>query len=528
MDNTNGREIVIGSAETCKAAGVTRAQDSQHPQQAMNIVLVSSEVEPLAKTGGLADVAASLSLALRRAKHSVSVIMPFYRSIDIETFDIQDTRLEVEVPLGGSTHKGRIWRYRLGDVPVYLLENQYLYDREGLYGVGGADYPDNALRFAFLSRAALEATGVLDLKPDVFHINDWQSALLPVYKHLYYRDEPGVRWAGVVLSIHNMAYQGVFDRSQLTQLDLPRDVFHMDGLEYFGQINLLKGGLVYADLLSTVSPTYAQEIQTAEAGAGLEGLLRHRAGELFGILNGIDTTIWEPGRDERIFANYTINKPSGKTTNKLELQKSLRLRVDAKVSLAAIIARLDPQKGFDLLLEAAPEILELGIQLVLLGSGQLRYLKDFATLQERFRGQVSVNKGFDEELGRRIYAGADLFLMPSRYEPCGLGQMIAMRYGTIPVVRRTGGLADTVVDFDQNEEVGNGFVFDEFEATALVDAITRAVARFGDGKIWPGLIRRAMTADFSWEKACQRYLEVYALAMSKARGEQGPRARCSN
>ena len=485
----------------------------------MNIVLVSPEVEPLAKTGGLADVAASLAVALRRAKQNVSVVMPFYRAIDTKTFAVHDTGLEVEVPLDRTTYRGRIWRYSEGDVPVYLLENRELYDREGLYGVGGADYPDNALRFAFLSRAALEAARVLDLRPDVFHINDWQSALLPVYKRLYYREEPSLRRAGVLLSIHNMAYQGVFDRSQLRRLHLPGNVFHMDGLEFFGQLNLLKGGLVYADLLSTVSPTYAKEIQTPEAGAGLEGVLHHRAGELFGILNGIDTTIWNPGRDKKIVANYTLSKPGGKSSNKSELQKSLDLKVDAKAPLAAVIARLDPQKGFDLLLEAAPKLLEAGGQLALLGSGQRRYLKDFAKLQGRFRGQVSLNEGFDQELARRIYAGADLFLMPSRYEPCGLGQMIAMRYGTIPVVRRTGGLADTVIDFDDNEQKGNGFVFEAFEATALIDAIMRALARFGDRRVWPALIRRAMKADFSWKTACQRYLDVYALAMKKARGE---------
>ena len=485
----------------------------------MNIVLVSSEVEPLAKTGGLADVAASLSVALRRAKQNVSVVMPFYRSIDTKTFAVHDTGLEVEVPLDRSTYKGRIWRFRLGDVPVYLLKNQDLYDREGLYGEGDADYPDNALRFAFLSRAALEAARVLDLQPDVFHINDWQSALLPVYKHLYYREDPSLGRAGVLLSIHNMAYQGVFDRSQLPRLHLPQDVFHVGGLEFFDQINLLKGGLVYADLLSTVSPSYAKEIQTPEAGAGLEGVLHHRAGELFGILNGIDTSMWNPGRDKKIFTNYTLSKPGGKSSNKSELQKSLDLNVDAKAPLAAVIARLDPQKGFDLLLEAAPKLLEAGGQLALLGSGQRRYLKDFAKLQERFRGQVSLNEGFDQELARRIYAGADLFLMPSRYEPCGLGQMIAMRYGTIPVVRRTGGLADTVIDFDRDEELGNGFVFDAFEATALVDAIMRAMARFDDRRVWPALVRRAMKTDFSWKTACQRYLDVYVLAMKKARGE---------
>jgi starch synthase len=484
----------------------------------MNIVLVSPEVEPLAKTGGLADVAAALAVALHRSKHNVSVIMPFYGVIDSEKLEIRDTGREVAVPLDRSLHTGRLWQYRYEGVSIYLIQNREFYDREGLYNVGGSDYPDNALRFAFFSRAALEAAHVLDLRPDVFHVNDWQSALLPVYKRLFYRDDPALRDAGVLLSIHNMVYQGIFDRGQLRRLHLPRDIFHMDGLEFFGQINFLKGGLVFSDLLSTVSPTYAREIQTLQAGAGLEGLLHERADELFGILNGIDTSVWNPAKDEALFAAYTLDKPAGKAINKSRLQEALGLEVSASAPLCGSVARLDPQKGFDLLLEATPPLLASGAQLVLLGSGQRRYIEDFRNLQTKFPGRLSLNEGFQPELARRIYAGADLFLMPSRYEPCGLGQMIALRYGTIPVVRRTGGLADSIIDFDQDSERGNGFVFEAYESTALAEALKRAGARFRDRKAWRSLVRRAMKADFSWKNAAGRYLEIYALAKKKARG----------
>lgn len=483
----------------------------------MNIVLVSSEVDPLAKTGGLADVASSLAVALHRAKDSVSIVMPFYRSIDTQKYNVRDTGVRVQVPLDGTLHEGTIWQHRYRGVPIYLLGNPAFYDREGLYGADGSDYPDNALRFAFLSRGALEVAKALDLHPDAFHVNDWQSALLPVYRKLLYHDDAILGRAGVVLTLHNLAYQGNFDRDFVPRMGLPWDAFTMDGLEFYGNMSFLKGGVVFSDILSTVSPTYAGEIQTSKAGAGLEGLLSKRSHELYGILNGIDTSVWNPGKDTAIFASYSRGKPDGKAVNKKRLQKKLGLRVSSRTPLFAAIARLDPQKGFDLLLEATPSMLADGAQLVLLGTGERRYLDGFAKLQAAFPDRLSLNEGFQPELGRQIYAGADLFLMPSRYEPCGLGQMIALRYGTVPVVRRTGGLADTIIDLDREPERGNGFVFDDYRPSALLDATRRAMVRFRDEKSWRALVRRAMAADFSWKKASGRYQELYALAAEKAR-----------
>jgi len=483
----------------------------------MNIVLVSSEVEPLAKTGGLADVAASLSMALRRLKHRVSIIMPFYGGIASSHPEIRDAGFSVKIPLEGRLQEGTVWSTRLNGVPVYLIRHAALYHRDGLYGSGGTDYPDNALRFGFLARGALEVSKVAGLEPDVFHIHDWQTALLAVYRDHYYRQEPALGEAGVVLTIHNLAYQGLFDPDVLPALDLPADLFHMDGLEFYDRVNFLKGGITFSDMISTVSPTYAREIQTPALGAGLDGLLRRRSADLVGILNGIDTSRWNPGTDDALFARYTSTHLSGKAVNKKTLQERLRLETSPSSPLMAVIGRLDPQKGFDLILAATPDLLREGAQLVLLGAGTPRYLDAFAALRKKFPRQLSLNQGFQPDLGRQIYAGADIFLMPSRYEPCGLGQLIAFRYGTIPVVRRTGGLADTVQDFDADPERGLGFVFEELDVDALLRAVNRAITRFRDTKTWRRLMQRAMRADFSWKSSAKSYLELYERAIERAR-----------
>jgi starch synthase len=422
--------------------------------------------------------------------------------------------------MDGSIHEGSIWIHRQEGVAFYLIANLEYYDREGIYGLRGSDYPDNAFRFAFFSRAALEAAKKLDLHPDVFHINDWQTALLPVYQKLFYRGDPEIGRTAVVLSIHNLAYQGIFDRDYLGRLGLPWEIFGLEGIEFHGKMNFLKGGLVFSELLTTVSPTYAGEIQSPELGAGLDGLLRKRAVDLVGILNGIDTSIWNPSKDKALFAPYTARRPTGKAANKKRLQEKLGLVTRDWAPLFGCIARLDPQKGFDILLEAAPEMLADGAQLALLGSGREEFILAFQELKKQFPEQLSLNEGFQPELASQIYAGADLFLMPSRYEPCGLGQMIALRYGTIPVVRRTGGLADTILDLDEDRHKGNGFVFESYEAPALLDAARRAMASYRNRRTWQTLVERAMRADFSWKSSASRYLKVYERAVRKARGTE--------
>ena len=482
----------------------------------MNIVFVSSEVEPLAKTGGLADVVASLSAALRRLKHRVSIVMPFYGGLASSGFEIRDAGFAVRVPLEGRVREGSVWRTSLDGVPVYLLHDPDFYDRDGLYGTATADYADNALRFGFLSRGALEIAETARLKPDVFHIHDWQPSLLPVYRNQYYRDRPSIGRAGIVLTIHNLVYQGLFSPDALAALDLPSTIFHLDGLEFYGHVNFLKGGIVFSDKISTVSPTYAREIQTRELGAGLDGLLRHRSADLVGILNGIDTSLWSPGTDRALAASFTASKPAGKAINKQALQEKLGLEVSREAPLAAAIGRLDPQKGFDLILAATPQLLREGVQLVLLGAGAQHYLDAFEALRKEFPRRLSINQGFQPDLGRQIYAGADIFLMPSRYEPCGLGQLLALRYGAIPVVRRTGGLADTIQDFDEEPESGRGFVFEAFEAQALREALDRALTHFRDRTTWRKLVQRAMRADFSWKSSANAYVELYQSAKRRA------------
>jgi starch synthase len=486
----------------------------------MNIVFVSSEVDPLAKTGGLADVVASLSLALEHLRHRVSIVIPFYDSVTTSGVETRDTGLVVHVPLEGRVRKGVVWTTTLDGVTVYLLRDPELYERGGIYGSGGKDFPNNAIRFGFLSRAALEVAKAARLQPDVFHIHDWEASLLPVYRDQCYRNEPFIGQAGVVLTIHNLAYQGLFSPDILSTLELPSSLFRLDALEFFGQVNFLKGGIVFSDKISTVSPTYAREIQGRELGAGLDGLLRYRSADLSGILNGIDTSLWNPGTDKALWAPYTSSKPEGKAMNKAALQEKLGLEVSAEAPLIAAIGRLDPQKGFDLILEVTPRLLREGAQLVLLGAGAKEYLEAFETLGKEFPHQLSINQGFQPDLGRQIYAGADIFLMPSRYEPCGLGQLLAYRYGAIPVVRRTGGLADTVDDFDENPDRGRGFVFEAFEAEALRQALDRALARFRDTKAWRKLVRRAMRADFSWRSSATAYVELYEAAKRHATSER--------
>jgi starch synthase len=484
----------------------------------MNIAMVSPEMVPFVKVGGLADVVSSLSSALHRRKKNVSVILPFYSGIDRQKFPARDTGKKVQTWMDGAPREASIWLYDFDGVQVVLLDHREFYGRKEIYGVGGSDYPDNAFRYAFLARAALEAVKVLGIRPDVFHIHDWQTSLLPVYRNTFYRDDASVGGAAIVLTIHNLAYQGTFDKEVMPRLGLPWDVFQIEGLEFHGKANLLKGGLLYSNLLTTVSPTYAKEIQTPESGAGLYGLLRSRSSDLVGILNGIDASLWNPASDEMLFENFDTENITGKAVNKQKLQEKLGLEPSESAPLFGCVARLDPQKGFDLVLEIAPQMLEEGAQLAILGSGWEEYVRGFRKLEKKYPKQLSMNEGFQPELAPKIYAGSDFFLMPSRFEPCGLGQMIALRYGTVPVVRRTGGLADTIIDLDEDPVHGNGFSFERNKAAELQKTIRRARAHFADERKWRELVVRAMRSDFSWTRSIDPYLKVYERAIQKARG----------
>jgi starch synthase len=485
----------------------------------MNIIYVSPEVEPLAKVGGLADVAGSLPLALHRLGENVSTIMPFYGSIDRRRYPVEDTGAKVHVWIDGRSREGKVWKHEVEGMAVYLISSTEFFDREGIYGSPDGEYPDNALRFAFFSRAVLEVVKELDLRPQVIHINDWPTALVPVFRELFYREDPAAGRAAVLFSIHNLAYQGVFDAEVLPRIGLPWEVFHAEGLEFWDKVNFLKGGLIYSEMLSTVSPSYAEEIRSKDKGAGLEGVLGKRADDIVGILNGIDTNLWNPAQDETLWASYSPHDLGGKITNKRRLQEKLGLEVSPAAPLMGIVGRLDPQKGLDLILEVAPSVLEAGAQMAILGAGRREYIRDLQELAVRFPGKLSFSEGFQAELAPQIYGGADLFLMPSRYEPCGLGQMIALRYGTVPVVRRTGGLADTVIDIhaDAGKRNGNGFVFEAYRPEAFESACRRAMNHYRDDEAWRMLVRRGMEQDFSWKRSSEGYRELYTRTVNKSR-----------
>jgi starch synthase len=483
----------------------------------MRIAFASSEMVPYAKTGGLADVAGSLPKALAALGHQVDCFLPYYGQIDPKKFDITPiTRLSV--PLGSSTLTATLDMTCLSPgVHVHLVGNDHFFHRDHLYGDEHGDYPDNAERFGFFCSAVLEALQHLDRQPEVFHINDWQTALIPVYMKAY--EDPQLPRIPTIFTIHNLAYQGTFSREVLPLLGLGPEYFTMDTLEFWGEVNLMKGGLVFATVLNTVSEQYSREIQTKEYGYGLEGVLRQRKDDLFGILNGLDYHEWNPSTDPEIPARYDATSWKRKAQNKDALQKEVGLPPSPNIPLIGMITRLADQKGLDILSDALDHLLGLDLQLVLLGTGDPRYHQLFQDVGSTHPDKISVSLRFDPRLARTIYAASDLFLMPSRYEPCGLGQMISMRYGTIPIVRRTGGLADTVVDFDGHH--GNGFSFQEYDATALIATVERALDIYCNQDQWASLIRTAMAADFSWERSAQQYIELYQLAVHRMAAEKG-------
>ncbi len=397
-------------------------------------------------------------------------------------------------------------------VPVYFLDVPELFDRDGLYGEGGHDYADNARRFALLGRGALELARSLRFVPDVVHAHDWQAAMAVIdLRHRLWAD-PFFAATGSLLTIHNLGYQGVFPPPVLGELDLDPGLLSIDGLEFHGQVSLLKGGIRYADHVSTVSPTYCREIQTAAFGVGLDGLLLARRQRLHGILNGLDGQHWNPAGDAALPARYTPAALAGKAACKAALQQELALGSDPQMPLAALVTRLDPQKGLDLLLEAWTALLDRGLQLVILGSGDPGYERRLQELAARTPGRVAVSIGFDDRLARRIYAASDLFLMPSRYEPCGLGQLIALRYGSVPLVHATGGLADTIRDPREERTKANGFSFHTFSVPALLATLDRLLAlRSNDPAGWQALIKYGMRQDFSWQRAADDYLELYRV-----------------
>ncbi|QEH38214.1 Glycogen synthase [Aquisphaera giovannonii] len=481
----------------------------------MNIVCVASEAVPFAKTGGLADVAAALPRALRKLGHDARLFLPCYRRVWSAGPEIAGTGLTLEVPVGSQVVRAFLHESHLpgSDVPVYLIDRPEYFDRDDLYQSGGKDFDDNCERFVFFDRAVLEAIRLLGLRPDVVHCNDWQTGLIPLYLKTLYRRHPELGGAGSLLTVHNLAYLGLFWHWDMPLTGLDWKYFNHRAMEFYGQISFMKTGLVFSDLLSTVSPTYAREIQTPALGCGLDGLLRDRSADLHGIVNGIEPHLWSPARESMLARNYDATTfREGKAACKAWLQQRAGLPMRPDVPLLAQIGRLDPQKGWDLLAEVADRLLDRDVQLVVLGTGHPKYHELLGQLAGRHEGKVWAYLGFSDDLAHQIEAGADLFLMPSLFEPCGLNQLYSLTHGTVPLVRATGGLADTVINLNPwtlGDGTANGFSFAEPNAGALWNAIEVALATWKNRTVWESLIRNGMKADWSWAHSAAEYVRLY-------------------
>jgi starch synthase len=458
----------------------------------MKILFLSSEVVPFAKTGGLADVAGALPAALEHLGHEVRVALPKYKEVKVS---------------GNTAVLGK-------DIKVHFIVNDNLYNRDGLYGDKQGDHPDNLDRFGFYCRESLELLKRENFKPDIIHCNDWQTGLVPVYLKTIYKNDEFFKGTKTVFTIHNLAYTGSFEEHEWPKTGLDKSLFTVDGLEYYGKFSLLKAGLVFSDIITAVSPTYAKEIQTKEFGCGMEGILQARSKDIYGVLNGIDYSIWDPRKDKYLYENYSDNNIEGKYVNKQMLLKELGMKPGVERPLIGTVGRLAYQKGYDILADIISRLCDLDIGFVLLGTGEKKYHEILSAAAKKHKDNVSINLAFDAVLAQRIYAGSDIFIMPSRYEPCGLGQLISFKYSTVPVARKTGGLADTVFEYNPDTEEGNGFLFTDCLPGHLLDAIKKAISVYHDRQKWPRLIKKIAKYDFSWDKSAGEYEKLYKKVVS--------------
>ena len=487
----------------------------------MNILLATSEAVPFAKTGGLADVCGALPTALARLGHQPSVILPAYRQTRFCGQPIERLGIDFIVPIGSKMVTGHLLRSTMpgGTVPVYLVEQEQYFDRDQLYSVDGKDYIDNCERFVFFSRAVLEAIRLLELQIDVLHVNDWQTGLIPAYLKIEYHSVPRYQNIASLLTVHNISYQGQFWHWDMLLTGLDWKYFNWRQMEFHGHLNLLKTGMVFADSINTVSPRYAQEIQSGPLGCGLEGVLQYRHDALSGILNGIDPHDWNPATDPHLAANYAPETVcEGKPLCKAAIQKEMGLPQDPSTPLIGIVGRLVDDKGLDLVAEVMQRWLQSSeVQWAILGTGQPKYHKLLQTLAERFPQKVAIRLEFSNPLAHRIEAGADLFLMPSRSEPCGLNQLYSLKYGTVPLVRATGGLADTIVGYDPQvpNPAANGFAFQEYSSLALSETLRQACDAYRRPEVWKQLIAVGMGQDWSWARSARQYVELYQKTIER-------------
>ncbi len=487
--------------------------------ESLRVLFLSPEVAPFAKTGGLADVAGSLPKAIKAMGHDIRVVMPYYRMAKKGDFNVRVLFEDVEVSLPGEALRDDIFSLEEdGGIPLYLVNKDEYFDREYLYGTPKGDYFDNVERFVYFSRMAFLLCKMLDFQPHVFHCNDWQTGLIPAYVRTIYKEDPFFSGTCSLFTIHNLGYQGIFDERKLETTGLPREVYHPGGIEYWGKINLLKAGIVFSDIINTVSHQYSREIQSPEFGYGLDGVLRDRGNDLYGILNGADYGEWNPRADPLIAANYDERDLSGKAQCKEDLLAEFNLpRSLKKLPLLGVISRLADQKGFDLLAESMGDLMRMDLGFVLLGTGDEKYHQLFGRIAGQYPEKAGIKIAYDNTLAHKIEAGSDIFLMPSRYEPCGLNQMYSLKYGTVPLVRATGGLEDSIQDYNRKTGVGTGFKFQAYSSRDFLDKVRQALALYQDRERWKRLMIRGMKADFSWQRSAREYVDLYGKARAKGK-----------
>ncbi|MFQ5963519.1 MAG: glycogen synthase GlgA [Candidatus Scalinduaceae bacterium] len=484
------------------------------------VMFVSPEVTPFAKTGGLADVSGSLPTFLKKLGCDVRVALPFYRMVKEQNIPFDTIFKDLEVPAKGVTLKAGINQSSLNDdIPVYFIKYDKFFDRENLYSTSRGDYADNAERFIFFSRSIFELCRKVNFQPDIIHCHEWQTGLIPTYLRTLYNNDKLFSKTAALYSIHNIAYQGIFEKEVFEKTCLPNRLLINKVIEFYGKISFMKVGIIYSDIINTVSQKYSREIQTEEYGCGLQDIIKDRAGVLFGVINGVDYSEWNPETDKFIVANYNANDFSGKVKCKEDLLLQFNLPISLKERpLLGIVSRMAKQKGFDLLSKVIDELMTFDIVFVLLGIGDERYHNLFQEYAHRYPERIGVRIAYDNKLAHKIEAGADIFLMPSRYEPCGLNQIYSLKYGTIPLVRATGGLDDTIKDYYSKDGTGTGFKFDEYKASVFIDKVKEALCVFANKEKWLQLMTNAMSQDFSWERSARAYIELYKKAISTRKG----------
>jgi len=490
----------------------------------LKILFVSPEVFPFAKTGGLADVSSSLPKALKELGHEVRIMMPKYKVVNERRFVLRDViRLkDIPVTIGDSVKKVNVksaFTPDPGKIQTYFIDYKPFFSREGLYidGKTFKEYPDNDERFILLAKSVLETLKLLFWQPDIIHCNDWQTGLVPLFLKTLFKDDEFFKKTAVLYTIHNVAYQGNFPKSSFKKTNIDSALFDIDrSFEFYGKFSFLKTGIYYADYINTVSKTYAHEVQESEEyGYGFEGIFKDRKDFFTGILNGVNYNEWNPEDDQLIPSNYSISRIKKKLENKKALAARCNFQFNEKVPVIGIISRLADQKGFDLIDKIKKSLFELDIQCVLLGTGEKKYHKLFTGLAKKYSEKFSANLIFDNELAHLIEAGSDMFLMPSKYEPCGLNQLFSLKYGTVPIVRKTGGLADTIVEFDPETGKGNGFVFEQYNPETLLKTIRRAIQFYKQPKVWMKIMKNGMRQDFSWRSSAKKYYKLYELILKR-------------